>query len=245
MNENKKNEQDTSVCLQAYIDGMQLKRDISVLGYPLMQYIKFVSIDENNVLRVVLAGSCPNCECNHLRNTCNYMYVRDVMSPIIKMKYTRVKDVKPLYSFDNDIDMVISRLGGKITNPCADKKELFYYVQRFMFDDHPNVNGSVKFMDTKIDNDSVYDMNQHVNRQDVCAKYTMYWLVERTTSFIDVSNGQLIQGVTNILKNESKLPPYLKLVRVTNVRSKEIQYCLKTGNSEFFNEREYKMITFS
>ena len=62
-------------------DASCLKNDIKEVGFPLMGRFDFVSLSEDNVLRILISGSCPNCNAFHIRNTCNNTFCKEVMTP--------------------------------------------------------------------------------------------------------------------------------------------------------------------
>ena len=87
-----------------------LQNDIKEIGYPLMGWLDFVSLSDDNVLRILITGSSPNCNAQHIRNTCNYMYMRDVIRPIIKDKFPIITNVVSVYTFDSDFEEIVNYL---------------------------------------------------------------------------------------------------------------------------------------
>ena len=89
-----------------------------------MGRLDFVSLSDDNVVRILITGSCPNCNAQHIRNTCNYMYVRDVIRPIIQDKFPIITDVVSVYTFDSDFESIVNHLGGSVHCPNLDNKYL-------------------------------------------------------------------------------------------------------------------------
>ena len=221
-----------------------LKNDIKQLGFPLMGRFDFVSLSEDNQLCILISGSCPKCNAQHIRNTCNYMYVRDVIQPIITNKFPVITEVTSLYTFQPDFEQVVMRLGGTVRYVNIDNKASLHHVERFMLDLHPNVDGFGKSMSLKLPGDDVYKYNDRVTCKMIFDKYTISWHVAHNTYFMSTYNKQFYQGVDAIVENDEKLPDGVSLVKVDDRLTTLGRYFLTVDNACFFNKYNYKSVSF-
>ena len=140
----------TSNTIKKFVNDGNLSSAITNNNYPLMPIIKFISFDKNGHLKLLLGGKCPNCDANHIRNTCNNRYCSEVIDPIIKNKFNLYSYVTPLSTHASDFDSQVIRCDGcTVSTIDPEQKFPFHELEHLMLDFHPDVDTQVKMMSGK------------------------------------------------------------------------------------------------
>ena len=112
-----------STDIKKIVDGPILKFHILCKQNVSMEIIKFASFS-NGTLRVLLGGKCPSCRSMHIRNTCNALFCRNVLSDIVLCQFKDiVKVVVPVLTHDGDFVEVCKKVGYKIIYPFPNDEE--------------------------------------------------------------------------------------------------------------------------
>ena len=157
----------TKELINFVVNGGNLTDLITQKGYPLFEIISFVSF-VNNTLHILISGCCPNCSATHLCDLCSLYYIQDVISPIVKPRFSNVTQIVPVMSSDDDIENIVQNLGLSFEYPFLDDQKLPFHVQQsFIFHKHPQVDCTIKLFFIKNSNDEPYNHGSIVTRKQV------------------------------------------------------------------------------
>ena len=172
--------------LAAFIEDGDLTTLLTSHRFHIFAIIKFVDFNEG-VLRVLIAGGCPLCNSRHVRNICNLNYTKECLFPILlSSKFTQVKLVQPILSYDMMFDSIVVQKGGNVSYPFFDDQCLPFSDQTvLMMDQHPNIDGCIKFFShlkggtysKKLEPDNL------ISRIDLCSKFLVSWTIEPDSDY--------------------------------------------------------------
>ena len=98
--------------LRAYVDDDGLKAYLTSEGYSTMPFVKYVSYNNDGVLRLLCCGACPGCPAPHIRNVCNIQFCQMVLSAV-KHKFSGLTGVMPVLTHDPDFRRIAESHGGR------------------------------------------------------------------------------------------------------------------------------------
>ena len=183
-------------------------------GYSIMPIIRFVSSNpNNNIIRLLIAGTCPSCEMMHMRNTCNARFCREVMYPILSDLFPgKVSSVIPVSTHDPDLIQIVNKFGLRVSFPCPSYNiSPFFLIRDFITDKHPDVDSWVKEVKLK-EGKKPFKGSAHVTREMVVKRYTIEWIVD---DFVRVylKNGQLAMGKDEVMYalQNNLIPDYIEV----------------------------------
>ena len=167
-------------------------------GHGVMPIIKYVSTDTDNVVRLLIAGTCPACEMRFMRNTCNARYCKEVMNPVLaKLFPGQLSRVKPVLTHDSDLVEVVTRFDFRMVFPLkSDEPNPFHSVRNFIMDKHPDVDGWIKTSTVKQGHEDI-NYNEEVSRDTVVSKYNIYWTID-TYTIVYLNDGSFAKGPDEI-----------------------------------------------
>ena len=233
--------------IKSFINEGTLLAAIEQNGYSSYEKILFVSF-RDGLCRILLLGSCPACSSLFMRNICLIRFTRECVSPILMNHFSDVKKINPVLSFDNDITGIITSIGGHVSYPVhVSKPDYFHEKKRFLLDFHPFVDTCCKIMffekekmeKKKLEN---IDYNsKNTSFDDIYDRYKICWLLDESTAVVN-KKGELLEGVSCILKNRDSLPDFMKL-GMKNVNNRRIPV-IATSNKKMFEDSVYKALCY-
>ena len=133
-----------------FIDSGKLEKLMTKKGYVSSQSIKFIDIDKNCNLKILLFGKCALCEAPHIRNICNHAYNKECVEPTIKSVFKNIKTVIPLNTHERDFKDIVNNIGGTIkkTIKIEEKKDVME-MESLILGKHPDIDCIMKFMSPK------------------------------------------------------------------------------------------------
>ena len=138
----------TSMCsqIQRFINNGDLRDECIRREFHPFPSMKFVSFDDG-VVRILLSGRCPTCECLHMRDVCIFNYNLTVTTPIIKDLFSMVQEIIAVSTTDEDFEVAVALAGGVVRYPYESNIEgSFYKVKQFILDLHPSFDTTYKMV---------------------------------------------------------------------------------------------------
>ena len=227
--------------LAAFIEDGDLTTLLTSHRFHIFAIIKFVDFNEG-VLRVLIAGSCPHCNSRHVRNICNLNYTKECLFPILSSKFTQVKLVQPILSYDMMFDSIVVQKGGNVSYPFFDDQCLPFSDQTvLMMDQHPNIDGFIKFFSHLKGGTDYKELERDdlISRIDLCSRFVVSWTIEQDTAVLG-ADGQIIRGIDNIRSQEHHLSSHVFL-RIDDIRQTKV---LSASGFVSFKSDVYKVVTF-
>ena len=130
--------------LRSYVDDGGLQSYLLTEGYSSMPFVKYVSYNNDGVLRLLCCGACPGCPAAHIRNVCNVQFGQMVYA-VVKHKFSGLTGVMPVLTHDPDFQRIAEGAGGRIINTCDRHKKLPFSIQKqIMMDWHPDIDCFIK-----------------------------------------------------------------------------------------------------
>ena len=190
-----------------------------------MPIIKFVSYSvKNKGVRLLIGGKCPGCCMDHMRNTCNVKFCKEVMLPLLSRKFPgEVAYVNPVLTHDKDFVEVVTKLGLRITFPYKSKEYCpFHLIQKFILDKHPDIDSWLKTAFKKSKKEE-YNPIENVSRNMVVDAYRFLWFVDKYTTIL-LSVGDTACGEDDILLafDEGRNVNFMKLANIDGRAAIEI-----------------------
>ena len=175
--------------------------------------MRFVSFDSSGgVLRMLVLGECGMCRALHIRNICNMTYTKDCLFPIISLLFPLVKRIDIVRSDDNDLSELVEREGGAVTTPYSvDSVHSFDELNRFCLDQHPEIDGHIKFISPLTAKGSM-NMGSRISRRKFTDNNNLCWSVMDSSSIVG-RDGRLVGGVDDIFSDSNNLPIGVDLVQ--------------------------------
>ena len=161
--------------------------------------------------------------------------------------FADVKKINPVLSFDNDIADIITSIGGYVSYPVqVSKPDYFHEKKKFLLDFHPFVDTRckmffkkekiVKKKPKKIDYNS-----KNTSFDDIYDRFKICWLLDESTAVVN-KKGELLEGISCILKNGGSLPYFMKLGMKT-INNRRIPV-IATSNKKMFQDSVYKVLCY-
>ena len=172
---------------------------------------KFVSMDENGLVRVLVGGKCPYSKTEIIRNVNTTRYVNAVLTPIVRSKFKFVKKLKPVLTTERDFVKVINDLGGRCVFVRDKFKRTKMEQYKEIMDFNPTIEGAFKFSEVKAkameDGSKEIELEDMVTRDELLKRYNFFWSMDNMTSFIG-KDGNFIKGMKEIIKaaSDNNLP---------------------------------------
>ena len=164
---------------------------------------KFVSMDEDGIVRVLVGGKCPSCGSNIVRNVQTTRYCDEVLTPIVCSKFSFVKSLKPVLTTDSDFVKVVEEMGGScfFLHEEALRTKMNHYKE--IMDFHPTIDSAFKFMEVKVEiveaNLEEIELEDKVTRMDLLKRYNFFWYLDDNTSLL-TKDGRFVHGMQDIME---------------------------------------------
>ena len=230
----------TSLILKTYIhDGLLIQQAMSE-GYKVLPIVRFVSYTDR-ILRLLVGGRCPSCNVLHLRDTCNIRFCKEVVLPILKKRFPSIAAVVPVLIHSSDFDQIVNDNGLNVITPCdKSQRQSFYDQQKLMLDQHPLVDGLIKFFALKSKFDEPFTFTDCPSRTQMVRKYKSCWKVDNQTR-VSNDHGDVFVGAIEIITNSDKLPEHLSLHYLPSIDDNVIP-ALVAESIQFFDTSEYEVL---
>lgn len=226
----------TKSTIKKFVNDGLLTSTIKANNYPLMPIIKFISFDTSGHLQLMIGGKCPNCQANHLRNTCNIRYCEEVIDIHLKKKFKMFSHSSPLSTHDPNIEERIIGCGYRYSYPYdPNENRPFMELERFMLDFHPDLDTHVKMLSLKDQNDNPFLPNDIVTLNAIVTKYNFMFIMMAQSKIV-ATDGSILTGDTSI-KNSS----HLLYPGFTVEDNNGMTIILSTGRPQF-NRNNYVVI---
>ena len=83
----------------------------------MMPFIKYVSYNNDRVLRLLCCGACTGCPAPHIRNVCNIQFW-DMVQFAVKDKFRGILSIVPVLTHDADFRRIAKSHGGEVIYTC-------------------------------------------------------------------------------------------------------------------------------
>ena len=197
--------------VKAFINEGDLERQIKAEDHCLFPITKFVSMDDDGMVRVVVGGKCPSCESSIVRNVQTRRYCIQVLTPVICSKFSFARSVKSVLTTDSDFVKVVEELGGRCMFVKESSKRTKMAQYKEIMDFNPTIDGAFKFTAVKPevveDGSKELELEDKVTRDELLKRYNFFWSMDEWTSLIG-KDGSFITGMKEIVKaaSDNNLP---------------------------------------
>ena len=230
-----------SSVLKGFIEDGPLSATLTSKSFSFFSHVKFVDFTDGK-LRLLIASSCPLCTARHIRNVCNFNFIKECLEGIFTSRFPEVTTILPVLSTDEDFESVVASLGGTVSYPHKMHEiKTFQEQESIIMDQHPDIDARFKFLhwrDTDTPKRSI-DPTEILSTQEFVRRYDVSWMIQESSTIVG-TGGISIAGVNNILSNQGKFPPELTLTADYDTKSVTVT----AHGIEFFQTAVYKEIHF-
>ena len=192
--------------IQSYIEDGNLASSLRGEGCPSFPILRFVSY-QDGVVRLLVGGDCPGCDSPWLRNICNRKFCKSA-TEVMQKAIPSVRDVVPVYTFDDDFITITHDFGYTIRFPVKPKYRMdFLSILKMMLDNHPMVGGFNKILSKRGNDVPDIARGSITTWDEMRTSYNGVWVVNSETSCLSM-DGEIRQNDA-ILEDDFNLPPYL------------------------------------
>ena len=164
------------------------------------------------------------------------------MLPFLQSQFPGiVNKVKPVFTFDEDLETVCNTFGFNTTHPlCINQRYPFHKIKKFMLDLHPDIDGFLKVIQLKEYENEDFGMNNIETRKMCIDKYTFKWFMEGSISVI-LQDGNIARDVNAIddATHKGIMHPDINC----SVEIAERSFCtLEIDNENMFDTKKYVVL---
>ena len=181
-----------------FIDDGDMAKEIESIGSLVYPIIKFISMNTDGEVRVLIGGQCPACCARNLRNVCNIAYANDVMRKVIIPKFNFVINVMPVLTTDDDFVSVVNEAGYKCITLARNALRTKVEHRKQINDEHPEIDAAICMEQRRIDSLREYAEHDNLTRTEMTRNYSYIWNLDDCTSIV-TKHGKLAKGKWEIL----------------------------------------------
>lgn len=182
-----------------YIESIGFKNAIEESGKLVHSIIKFLSLNVDNVICLVIGGGYKCCGSQHVHNVCNIIYCNYVILPIVKSNFDFVTNAKPVLTWDDNFFEVIDNVGVKCLFRPMDKLRSIRNHKIDIQSLHPDIITTNAFSQKRDSTDEDVIQTQKVTRDWVIDRYLFYWEINADISH-DTPRGSVVKGAREVLE---------------------------------------------